>query len=102
MTPLVLQGSRAYFDFRIASLLEKIRKVDTTVAAISAHYVFFINYDSGSGASKGVPGNMSKNTLTKAVELLGHPVDFNEKQGFFVTPRKGTISMVDKGNRYFS
>jgi len=74
---MILAGVRAYSDFRIKSLLEKIK-----VQAIEANFVYFVDVD--------------KKPDVKVVymmrELLESSGEFKKGTGFFVTPRKGTIS----------
>ena len=82
MTPLILQGCNAYSDFRITNLLEKIKKVEPAVVDISATFVYLLN----------IQRPLSEDLLNKSKELLNSNDVFEKKPGFFVTPRKGTIS----------
>ncbi|MEI6093096.1 MAG: phosphoribosylformylglycinamidine synthase [bacterium] len=82
MTPLILKGGDAFSDFRIANLLEKIKKINKDVAYLSAKFVYFLNIEE----------KIPTDVLNKANNLLGSEGYFSKEDGFFVTPRKGTIS----------
>jgi len=81
---VILSGGKAYSDFRITGLLEKIRKLIPTsgVTTIDAKFVYFLNIEKTPDAT----------TVSRMKELLGSTGEFTKGKGFFVTPRKGTIS----------
>ena len=84
MSPLILRGSAAFSDFRMAALLEGLRREASglDLAGVSASFVYFIES----------PGVLPPAVLDKTCSLLGTSRTFNDTSGFFVTPRKGTIS----------
>lgn len=82
MEPLILNGGIAHSDFRIANLLEKIRKINKEVSHISSEFVYFLNIEK----------KISDDVLNKAKNLLDSRGYFDKEGGFFVSPRKGTIS----------
>jgi len=81
---ITLSGGRALSDFRIAGLLEKIkRSVPTSgVTAITAKLVYFVDLQK----------TPDDETVKRMNELLSSNGEFIKGTGFFVTPRKGTIS----------
>lgn len=85
MQPILLAGPPALSGFRLKSLLEKVREQaprHLQVATVQADYVYFLETDQ----------ELSPETATKTYALLGSTGPFNGRDGFFVTPRKGTIS----------
>ena len=84
MKPLMLQGGAAYSQFRIDALAEKIGlavKAGGSVC-IEARFVYLLE------AEVALDGE----TLARACSLLGASGNADVRNGFFVTPRKGTIS----------
>ena len=84
MKPVMLAGGDVYSDFRIKAILEEMKRLtpDTAVSAIEAKYVYFLEVD----------GKLSADDLKKSFSLLDTETKYTERPGFFVTPRKGTIS----------
>ncbi|MBA4388500.1 MAG: phosphoribosylformylglycinamidine synthase [Verrucomicrobia bacterium] len=84
MEPLILTGRKCYSDFRIRALLEDINKdaPSLAVSGIEPAYVYFLE----------AGGPIPPQVLEKARVLLAAGETFGGKDGFFVTPRKGTIS----------
>ena len=80
----MLEGDAAFSGFRIAGLLDEIRKETPAlkIGRIEAAYVYLLETD----------GPLSADTLRKTQALLAARREFNVKDGFVVTPRKGTIS----------
>ncbi|HBF33612.1 TPA: phosphoribosylformylglycinamidine synthase, partial [Candidatus Sumerlaeota bacterium] len=84
MLPFLLQGVPALSQFRADAILEKASDAQITpaVTRIDAHYVYLIEADA---APTGEP-------LDKTLALLGATGPMGLTGGFFVTPRKGTLS----------
>ncbi len=84
MTPLVLEGGIAHSGFRIKALMEAVQSAATTlgISTIESEYVYFVER----------ADELSADVLEKTVALLGATGELGESDGFFVTPRKGTIS----------
>jgi phosphoribosylformylglycinamidine synthase len=82
--PVLLQGKTVFSKFRTTALLHNLRRVNSVppIDDIDAFFVYFID-------SKNKP---PKDVLDKACELLDATGAFKAKDGFIVTPRKGTIS----------
>jgi len=82
--PVILKGKAAFPGFRMAALMENMRRVAPAleISRADACHVYFIE-----PAAK-----LSKDTLDKAYALLGAVSEFKLEDGFIVTPRKGTIS----------
>ena len=83
--PFILQGQKAFSEFRLASLLMGINAEfpNPGISMIEADFVYFLDQES-----------LSKEELESIKVLLDSPGEFKGlKEGeFFVTPRKGTIS----------
>ncbi len=84
MKPLMLAGGDVYSGFRIKAILEEMKRLkpDTAVSGINAQYVYFLEVD----------GELAEDELGKSYSLLDTEKAYEEVPGFFVTPRKGTIS----------
>ncbi|MBN2301410.1 MAG: phosphoribosylformylglycinamidine synthase, partial [Lentisphaerae bacterium] len=83
MTPLMLQGEPALSGFRLIALLNRIRKaVGGSIADVSASYVYMID----------AKNELSADALAKTQALLQADEHFEAEDGFYVIPRKGTIS----------
>ena len=84
MKPLMLQGVVAFSPFRIDALTEKIGKTVRVEGKlhIEARFVYLLE----------TTGTLDGQTLARACSLLGASGDADLRSGFFVTPRKGTIS----------
>lgn len=82
--PLILSGQKALSDFRIKALLDEMSKESKSqaISRIEALFVYFIEADS----------TLPSDVLEKTRALLGAGDAFTRKDGFFATPRKGTIS----------
>ncbi|MGB0743673.1 MAG: phosphoribosylformylglycinamidine synthase, partial [Opitutales bacterium] len=86
MQPIILQGRPAFSDFRLTTLLKALKVAIEAhdIASIDATEVYFI--ESG--------GPLEDQTTERAFTLLAATGHFThgDDGGFFVTPRKGTIS----------
>ncbi len=84
MTPLILQGGSAHSGFRVKALLEAVGAAIPSrgVSGIEASYVYFVERDA----------DISSQVMDRTYALLGASREFGGGDGFFVTPRKGTIS----------
>ena len=84
MKPLMLQGAAAYSQFRLIALAEKLASCVQTDAKlhVDAHFVYLLDVESA----------LDSETLKRACSLLGADGYAQPHGGFFVTPRKGTIS----------
>jgi phosphoribosylformylglycinamidine synthase len=84
VTPLVLEGGIAHSGFRVKALMDAIEATapSLAVSAIESEYVYFVERD----------GELSADVLEKAYALLAATGELKDGDGFFVTPRKGTIS----------
>jgi phosphoribosylformylglycinamidine synthase len=80
----MLEGDAAFSAFRIVGLLDEIRKESPQlkINRIEATYIFLIEID----------GTLSEDTRKKSFALLAAKREFAMRDGFLVTPRKGTIS----------
>ena len=84
MKPLMLQGGFAFSPFRIEALADKIGRAVKACGSvrIEARFVYLLESE----------GALDGETLARACSLLGASGDTAVSGGFFVTPRKGTIS----------
>jgi len=84
MQPILLQGRPAFSDFRLAALRKALDDAAPSleIEAIDAAEIYFIE--------AGAP--LDTTTAERAFVLLGAERHFAREAGFFVTPRKGTIS----------
>ncbi|MEE2988461.1 MAG: phosphoribosylformylglycinamidine synthase [Verrucomicrobiota bacterium] len=86
MHPIVLKGRPAFSDFRLAALKKALNKaIDThEIVKIDANECYFIE----------ATDPLEDTTNERAFALLGALEHFNyaNESGFYVTPRKGTIS----------
>ncbi len=80
--PICLQGVAAFSGFRLVALRERIAAVVPSVAAVEAAYVYFLEALAAPSATD----------MDKAHALLGALDGEVGRNGFLVTPRKGTIS----------
>lgn len=85
MKPLMLRGQPACAGFRLASLLENVKRASPGLGAtaVEAVYVYFLDRS---------VEDLAPDVLAKACTLLEAQADFAADDGFLVTPRKGTIS----------
>ena len=84
MQPIIFQGASPFSEFRLKALQKTLDKaiLDHAIHSIDAVEVFFIKTEI-----------LLDEAITKQVaSLLGTSQCFNREDGFFVTPRKGTIS----------
>ena len=84
MQPIILQGRPAFSDFRLTALQDALNAAapELDIASIDAVEVYFIE-----------SANVLDDTTTeRAFTLLAANHHFEREGGFFVTPRKGTIS----------
>ncbi|MFP4260883.1 MAG: phosphoribosylformylglycinamidine synthase [Opitutales bacterium] len=91
MQPIILQGSPAFSDFRLNALKTALNAAmaensdgghPAPIASIEALEVYFIK----------VRGALTDQSSKRAFTLLSAKKHFDREGGFFVTPRKGTIS----------
>lgn len=84
MKMMLLQGVAAFSRFRLDALVGKIVRsgVCTGDVTIEARFVYLLETD----------GTLDPETLTRVCSLLGATQEPVAANGFFVTPRKGTIS----------
>ena len=84
MNPIVFHGGCAFSDFRISALLERFAGLDLPrqPADIEADFVYFLD----------VAEALSGGVRDRAYALLGADREHDAGHGFYVTPRKGTIS----------
>ena len=83
MKPIVLRGVPALSDFRVQSLLERAGQLALSrpLARVEAVFAYFLEAE-----------DLPADVLAKAKSLVGGREDAFPAGGFFVTPRKGTIS----------
>ncbi len=84
MEPVILSGTAALSDFRISALLQAARELDLAVplTGIRTRYVYLID----------ARADLPSAVMEKARALLNASGPQVEDGGFYVTPRKGTIS----------
>ena len=84
MQPIILQGRPAFSDFRLTALQDALNTAapELNIASIDAVEVYFIE--------SGNP--LDDQTTERSFALLAANHHFQRAGGFFVTPRKGTIS----------
>ena len=94
MQPLMLQGQPALSDFRKTALVAALREAAPAlnVARVESEFVYLILSDQADRSDPTDLLRLSPDTLTKTLELLDAGPDFADDGGFFVTPRKGSIS----------
>jgi phosphoribosylformylglycinamidine synthase len=85
MDILRLQGTPAFSAFREGALLANLRKVaaDLDIAQVDAAFAYFI---------PALPESLSAEAESAIRSLLEASFEWTRSGGFFVTPRKGTIS----------
>ncbi len=85
MDPILLHGRKAFSGFRLAALRSALAggAPGLTLGELDAVEVYLVEADGG--ALDGL-------TRERALALLGATGDFGRADGFFVTPRRGTIS----------
>ncbi|ADE53176.1 phosphoribosylformylglycinamidine synthase [Coraliomargarita akajimensis] len=84
MQPIIFQGLPAFSDFRLKALQNALNDAapELDIASIDAVEVYFIEAE----------GPLDDQTTERAFALLSAQHHFDREGGFFVTPRKGTIS----------
>ena len=84
MQPIILQGRQAFSNFRLTALQNALNVAveEHDIATIDAAEVYFIESE----------GTLDDQTTERAFTLLAAEQHFNREGGFFITPRKGTIS----------
>ncbi len=84
MKPAIFEGGKAFSDFRIAGLIERIAKAEKSLAISSVHanFIYLLETDC----------EIAGETLVKVKSLLACGEKYEHHDGFFVTPRFGTIS----------
>ncbi|MCK5801656.1 MAG: phosphoribosylformylglycinamidine synthase [Lentisphaeria bacterium] len=85
MKPIVLRGVRALSDFRLSALIQSAAEISGAAvpATIEADFVYFVHT---AGQS------LTDDVREKTYALLGALAPHQPHDGFYVTPRKGTIS----------
>ena len=81
---ILLIGRPAYSNFRVKALLDALQtaRPELKIQAIKAHEIYLLD----------CPYGLKPEAQAQVDSLLGATGPFNLKEGFFVTPRKGTIS----------
>ena len=84
MQPIILQGRPAFSNFRMSALTNALQTAapELEIETIDAVEVYFIESTHA----------LDDTTSERAFNLLAAESHFNREGGFFVTPRKGTIS----------
>ena len=83
MDPIIFQGKPAFSDFRLEILLNELNKTASSVITqIDAVEIYFIETSAAIDAI----------TTERISNLLNAQAEFLRKDGFYITPRKGTIS----------
>jgi phosphoribosylformylglycinamidine synthase len=82
MKMLMLQGVQAFSKFRLDTLVEKISETIQGTITLKAWFVYLLEIEK----------DLDGETLSRACSLLGASGHASLTEGFFVTPRKGTIS----------
>lgn len=84
MQPVIFQGQSAFSEFRLKALIKALNEADHgfEVTSIDALQIYLIE--------AGEP--LDAFTTKRAYSLLHAEQAFDQKDGFFVTPRMGTIS----------
>jgi phosphoribosylformylglycinamidine synthase len=84
MQPIILQGRQAFSDFRLTALQNALNEAipEHDIVNIDAVEVYFIE----------TANPLDDQTTERAFALLAANHHFDREGGFFVTPRKGTIS----------
>lgn len=84
MKPLLLRGKRPFSEFRLTDLSSQLHIAiqGQSIHEIDAHYVYLLECEA----------ELSIDVRAKAEQLLSAEGEFEAEEGFFVTPRKGTIS----------
>ncbi len=84
MEPIILRGHAAHSGFRLKSMVERLNATlpELGVAAVRSAYIYPVE----------ASAPLSDDVRCKTDALLGAEGDFVKGPGFFVTPRKGTIS----------
>ena len=81
---ILLIGRPAYSNFRVKALLDALQtaRPELKIQAIKAHEIYLLD----------CPYGLKPEAQAQVDSLLGAIGPFSLKEGFFVTPRKGTIS----------
>ena len=84
MIQVMLRGKEAFSQFRIDALVEDAKELapELAVSSISGVYVYLLEAES----------EPTPDIMANAHALLSSDAVFDDGGGFFVTPRKGTIS----------
>lgn len=82
-SPLCLKGINAFSSEKLARLVDRLRKKNASLQSMEACFVYFLDTEEPSPAA---------DAIQRATALLGSEVTFTLQDGFWVTPRKGTIS----------
>ena len=82
MRPIILQGSPAFSQFRLGTLRHKLNASGLRVETVDAVHVYFL----------GMEGHPRGDAAWQVFALLSATGEFDREEGFFITPRKGTIS----------
>lgn len=82
MHPIIFQGHSAFSDFRLNALLNELNEATLKISQIDAVEVYFLESVKSLDAT----------AIERTCALLDAQAEFTRDGGFFVTPRKGTIS----------
>ncbi|MCP4756886.1 MAG: phosphoribosylformylglycinamidine synthase [Proteobacteria bacterium] len=84
MEPVILKGAEALSKFRTAAWLERLRSAvpEMAVAGMEVSTVYLLEPDS----------SLSRYDFDRICALLGVASEFKSEKGFFICPRKGTVS----------
>ena len=94
MQPIILQGRQAFSDFRLTALKNALNAANTSVASSLATASDITSIDAVEVYFIESANPLDDQTTERAFALLAAQQHFNRANdgGFFVTPRKGTIS----------
>ena len=92
MQPIILQGRPAFSDFRLTALQNALNEANVTVASSLATASEITHIDDVEVYFIESANVLDDQTTERAFALLAANHHFEREGGFFVTPRKGTIS----------
>jgi phosphoribosylformylglycinamidine synthase len=84
MKPIILAGKAALSDFRIQAFLDEAHEENLPLGGVEATFTYFIETETGA-----LDDAIREKTLALLAATGAHAA---QPGGFFVTPRKGTIS----------
>ncbi len=92
MQPIILQGRPAFSDFRLTALQNALNEANVAVASSLAKASEITHIDAVEVYFIESANVLDDQTTERAFALLAANHHFEREGGFFVTPRKGTIS----------